>query len=232
VQSGWAPTPPPPNDSEPVSAVATDPATVAQMHALLKTTETLREQASRGQSDAVRAAATEFVASLQPDPSTPDPWMDPLASIRAQAETLATHETDEQAAAALARIARACGDCHVSADVQERVASTLDRGDTPELGSTEADAMRVHDWSTQRMWDSLIAPDKDRWVEGTTLFVLLPSCVDLDPADVEHTLRCDRARAVARRAHVVSDLDGRTSVMGDLLGTCASCHRAALPPAG
>jgi len=215
-----------------VGAVATDAVTVAQMHTLLETTQTLREHASRGQSDAVRAAAAEFVASLQPDSSTPDPWLDPLASIRAQAETLATHETDAQAATALARIARACGDCHISADVQERVGATLDRGAAPPMGSTEADAMPVHDWSTRRMWDSLVIPDKDRWVEGTTLFVLLPSCVELDPADVEHALRCDRARAVARRAHLVSDLDGRTSLMGDLLGTCASCHRAAGPPAG
>ena len=215
-----------------MAAVATDAATVAQMHALLETTTTLREHASRGESDAVRAAATQFVASLQPDPDTPDSWLDPLAGIRAQAETLATHETDAQAAAALAQIARTCGDCHLSAEVQGRVAATLDRGDAPDVGSTEADAMRVHDWSTQRMWDSLVIPDKDRWVEGTTLFVLLPSCVDLDPADVEHTLRCDRARAVARRAHVVSGLEARTSVMGDLLETCASCHRTALAPAG
>ncbi len=212
--------------------MATDPATVAQMHALLDTTETLRDLASRGRSEAVRKAAAEFVASLRPDTATPGPWQDPLANIRTQAETLATHESDAQAAAALARIAQTCGDCHVSADVQARVAAKLEQGAAPPMGTTEPEAMRVHDWSSQRMWDSLVIPDKDRWVEGTTMFVLLPSCVDLDPADVEHTLRCDRARAVARRAHIVSDLDGRTSVMGDLLGTCASCHRAASSPAG
>ncbi len=231
VQSDWTPAAPPPDNVEP-AAVATDVATVAQMHALLEATSTLREQASRGQSDAVRAAATEFVASLQPEPSTPGVWLDPLASIRTQAEALASHETDAQAAVALAHIARACGDCHVSTGVQQSVAKTLERGPAPPLGSTEADAMGVHDWATQRMWDSLIVPDKDRWVEGTTLFVLLPSCVDQDLADVEHGLRCDRARAIARRAHVVSELDGRTSLMGDLLGTCASCHRAASAPQG
>ncbi len=211
--------------------VAPDPETVAQMHALLETTETLRDQAAMGKSDELRAAAAEFAASLKPDPDTPDPWRDPLASIRAQAETLAKHETDAEAAGALANIARACGDCHVSANVQERVATTLDRGAAPEVGATEAAAMRVHGWSTQHMWDSLVVPDKDRWVEGTTMFVLLPSCVDLDPKDEEHNQRCKQAHAVARRAHVVDDLDGRTSLMGDLLSTCAPCHRAATAPA-
>lgn len=123
-------------------------------------------------------------------------------------------------------------DCHVSLDIQERVATALDQGVAPEVGTTEADAMRVHDCSTQRMWDSLVVPDKGRWVEGTTLFVPLPSCVDQDRKNVERGMLCDRARAVARRAHVVSDLDGRTSLTGDLLGTCAACHRSVFPPAG
>jgi len=226
VQSEWSPSPPPEGKAADPTTSPADPATLAQMHALLGSTETLRELASRGESDALRAEAKAFAASLRPSDTVPEGWRDPLDLVHAEAVVLSEHTDDATAAKALARIAQTCGDCHQSAGAQDSVSHALDRGPSPDVGETEAEAMLIHRWSTGQMWDSLVAPDGDRWIEGTTMFVMLPSCAERGTS-ADQAQRCKQARAIARKAHVVTDARGRTALMGELLSTCAPCHRAA-----
>lgn len=231
VQSEWTPNPPPEHEAPTTpQADPADPATLAQMHALLGATEILRDRASRGETASLKEEAQALAASLQPDTSRPERWQGPLDVVRAQALAIAEDGDDTTAADALARIAHTCGDCHESASAQAAVSATIRRGPAPDVGKTEAEAMVIHRWATGQMWDSLVIPDGDRWIEGTTMFVLLPACSDRPDIHPDQAQRCKQAQNIARRAHVTDDRDARTALMGELLATCAPCHRAANAP--
>ena len=165
VTSGWTPSP----QAEPAAAPqpgqpVSDPATLAQMHALLGATEILRDRAARGETESLQAEARALVASLQPQDDAPATWQCALDLVRAEATVIAEGGDDVAAANALAQIAHICGDCHESTGAQQAVASTVRRGPAPDVGETEADAMAVHRWATGQMWDSLVIPDGDRWI--------------------------------------------------------------------
>jgi len=208
----------------------TDPATLAQMHALLGETEILRDRAMRGETESLMAEAQALVDALQPEDGVTETWQSSLDGVRAQARVIAKDGDDVASANALAQIAHTCGDCHESTGAQQAVASTIRRGPAPNVGETEAEAMVIHRWATGQMWDSLVIPDADRWVEGTTMFVLLPACGDRPDIHPDQAQRCKEAQNIARRAHVTDDRDTRTALMGELLATCAPCHRAANAP--
>lgn len=229
VTSTWAPSPPRPLPTS-ENAEPTDPEAVAQMHELLGATEILRAAAARGDSQSVMEEAGGLARSLSLDESAPASWRDSLEIVRAEAQAIADSGEDAVVARALARVAKACGDCHLSAGVSTAVARVLKRGPAPPVGETDAEAMLMHRWSTGQMWDSLVVPAPDRWVEGTTMFVLLPSCTERPDVSSEHLERCQQAKAIARRAHLEDDASGRVTSMGRLLATCAPCHRASTAP--
>ena len=62
------------------------------------------------------------------------------------------------------------------------------------------------------------------------MFVLLPSCGERPDVHPDQAQRCKQAQSIARRAHVTDDRHTRRARMGELLATCAPCHRATTAP--
>ncbi|MBA3455192.1 MAG: hypothetical protein H0T42_19030 [Deltaproteobacteria bacterium] len=89
--------------------------------------------------------------------------------------------------------------------------------------------MASHQWAASRMWEGLIGPSNDRWLEGARLLsgarwsIVAEGNVapELGVAD-----DVARVRLYASRAIVAKTQDDRAATYGEILGTCARCHHA------
>lgn len=238
--SGTAPAP-----AEP----AHDSALAEQMHERFAWVSAIQEVTIHGDVAEARSLAGELLARLPaPDEPAPEPWRPHVNALRGELEGL-THADDlRDTGASVARLALACGRCH--ADVQ--VHPELPELPEPVQGGTIRDAMHGHQWAVDRMWEGLIGPSDERWIRGSTMFVALPGCKALGAAgddlegpprmatteagDAEGQALCRHAQSLARRGHVTRSLEGRATIYGRLLATCAECHAGAgragtVPPA-
>lgn len=129
-----------------------------------------------------------------------------------------------QAAAITARLAANCGACH------QRLGAEVERGireDTTEAPSS-ATGMSRHLWAADRMWTGLLAPDEGTWRAGASSLASAP----LVPARVAPaaaatvTELAGRLHGMAVAADTATDTAVRTALYGELLATCARCHRA------
>jgi cytochrome c553 len=143
--------------------------------------------------------------------------------MKAAARDAAAAENLEQAAAAVTTMAGACGGCHHALDVVPVLPPLpeLDQGRTPKA------AMHRHAWAADRMWEGLVVPSEERWIQGTSMFSFAPGCESGDerkPRDERETL-CHRVRALGGRAHVTEAWPERLEIHARLLATCAACHQ-------
>lgn len=228
VQSSWNPAGPRPRKPVVEPTPTSDPQTVQAMHALLSDTDALRDAAIWGDHAKMHALATALEVRMRPSLEPDAPWQDAMSTVHVQVQRLANATNNTQSADALARIAKTCGDCHVA--THATVGERLDRGPAPRPGPSSAEVMRVHRWATQQMWDSLVVPDQDRWVQGTTMFLVLPRCAGRSDVTAATTVDCNRASAIARKAHL-DETPHRVDRMAELLTTCAPCHLAPAPQA-
>lgn len=194
------------------------------MHAWMLQLADVRDAAVAGDLDAVHAGARTWLGALQDDVA-PD-WDAQVADVRREATTLSEAESLDKAAEAIARLAGSCGRCHETKGVVDAVDEHLPPDTDPPKGDSPQEVMRQHRWAAARMWEGLVGPSEPRWTRGTTMFVILPDCPE-DTGATEGPDRCHEARALARRAHVVEASEGRISLYGRLLTTCADCHTAA-----
>ena len=90
-------------------------------------------------------------------------------------------------------------------------------------------SMRRHQWAMDRLWDALVVPSDDAWNAGALALAEAP----LVPEQL--TPSKSPAPRVAELAQTVHDLglkaasadrgDARAEVYGELLATCAECHK-------
>jgi len=225
VRADWDPSGPahhPPASADPEP---TEPGPhAAQMHSWFDGVTAARDAMIAGDGPAVTVAAEQLSAALPAGPGTvPKTWRPSIDQLRADAVEL-QHATELGAAAsAIARMANTCGQCHASLGVVPAVEAALVTDDAVPRGATAHDVMRGHAFGAERMWEGMVLPSTDRWVRGTTMFVITPDCPQ-DGATAGSDSRCDRTRALARRAHLVDDPRGRVALYGEILVTCAGCH--------
>ncbi len=191
------------------------------MHRWLLDLGALRDAVVQGDLPAVQIDAQRWVAGLDGDVVE---WKDSLIEIRAEAERLATAESLQHAAVSVAKLAGDCGRCHEARGVVELVAGGLPPDRDPPPSGHQPDEMARHQWAAVRMWEGLVAPSVPRWIRGTTMFAILPDCPSERDAQTEAVRRCERPRAIARRARRSDNRVARVSLYGRLLTTCADCH--------
>ena len=121
-------------------------------------------------------------------------------------------------------VARTCGDCHTSFGRPGILV------EPPGAMSSGAHAsMRRHQWAMDRLWDALVVPSDDAWNAGALALAEAP----LVPEQL--TPSKSPAPRVEELAQTVHDLglkaasadrgDARAEVYGELLATCAECHK-------
>ena len=182
--------------------------------------------------DAVIAATLDElpdVAGELADHKAPDSlakYRDPIVTMRSAAEAAQKTGNVTVAAAATADLARACGDCHLAANVAPSLpAEPLPPGED----ATKAHMLR-YDYAVRELWAGLVIPSDERWSGGARALTQKPlkrgdffedwevtdRMIELDQN--VHKMRGDVVAAATR--------DERVKLFGDLIANCASCHAA------
>lgn len=188
--------------------------------------EAMRAAVVRADVQGVNAAALELRRRLPLAALPRDARHDELP-LREAVARAATAPDLYAAAGATAAVAEACGRCHAKRGVQFPQ-PTGPRPDPTLEGS--AAAMARHHWAARRMWDGLLLPSQDAFVEAAAVLGpgdLVPTGTPvgstLPPLSVELEIRVHDLAAQAART---PDPAARARATGTLLETCGVCHSA------
>jgi len=190
------------------------------MHASFDLIRAIERLLIRGKlEDAKRFAAT---MSEPADAPAHGPWASQVILVRDRAAAVARATTVAQACQLEARLAAACGGCHV-----ETAAAPKFRAYPPAPSDRPAIAARMarHRWAADRLWEGIVGGGDEPWRAG--LEVLAAAPLDWGErtatrAQLARQLQHDAAQA---RERVPGDsFDARASAYGAMLATCAACH--------
>lgn len=182
----------------------------------------LRVFATNGDLDRLRATATEL-AGLEETWGMPPRADAYLERMRAGARRAAAAGSRDEAATAVAEVAWACGDCHLTNDVSlgDRFQVAPPLVDDPAVRHTN-----YLSWVSRLLWDGLVGPSERMWNAGAgalTGVEGVPAPVaEVPPGDLER----DGAtlRELGARALTVDEPSERVRLLADIWTTCASCH--------
>lgn len=152
-----------------------------------------------------------------------------LAELQGFALQAGRATTLEDAAHAMAGIAMTCGSCH-----QQNIAEPV-TGKTAALDEGEdiAAHMSRHAWAAERLWEGLVMPSDARWLKGSRVLVEAPfepeALSEASSDDVavlkEVELLAERCNSIGVKAEGAAEPSERASLYGELLTTCAYCHK-------
>lgn len=167
-----------------------------------------------------------------------------LADLRDQAHWLETQQLDDATTAAARRIehapdvaaasaelgalGRACSGCHLQRDIRV----TRYQEPLPADDGTLAARMQRHAWGAARLWQGVSGPADDAWLEGARVMATTPLEVSRmmhERPNVEVVELAGRLSEQTTRAAAVIDRDSRATLLGEVMQTCAECHRIAHP---
>lgn len=149
-----------------------------------------------------------------------------IRAMRQAAEQAQKAPNTTEAAAAVASIARACGDCHVAAGVKP----VLPSDDLP----PDEDATKAHmlhrDFAARELWAGLVMPSDERWARGAQALNAKPLKKGDFFEDWEVTdalIQLDaKVYGMRDRVMAASTRDERVAVYAELITNCATCHGA------
>lgn len=165
-----------------------------------------------GDLDSARRAGA-FLAGDEWTSNLRDDWKPHLGKVQSSARHVAVALDLPAAARAAGELAQACAGCH------EQVAKPS--FELPKLAD-DASAMTRHVWATDALWWGLFAPSDAAWNAGAEALGGAPLVLSDAPA----------VEAIAQRTYQVAHLargargEQRARLFGELLTTCASCHRS------
>lgn len=153
----------------------------------------------------------------------PAAWRPRLDALRAGARRASLAEDVPGTAVELARLSRECGECHAESGAAP---SWPDEG---EVGAETPAPMARHRWAADRMWEGLVGPAPERYRRGAEALADAPlhdgELLVGTSSPVEVVELAGRVRRIAGQAAVEEQPGARATLYGELLATCASCHR-------
>jgi len=192
-----------------------------RMHARFAASRTLEQAIVFGDLERARKEARTIRELVDPD--VLPAWQPYLTGVRDAARQVELATSLVAAANTSAELGHRCAKCHEAAAGTLRFA----KDPAPEPRGKLAMTMASHQWAASRMWEGLIGPAPERWLEGARALVRAPLAIvaegDLPP---ELAVGDDvaRLRLLARRAPDARTSDARAKLYGELLGTCVGCH--------
>jgi cytochrome c553 len=197
------------------------------MHTRLSATRRIERAIAFGDLAAARREAG-VVAKLD-EPDLLPAWRPYVDQIRASAAQIELAESLVAAAKTSALLGRRCAQCHDAAGAKIVFPKQAPPPSGPKLGSY----MASHQWATERLWEGLVGPSNERWLEGARALALAPLAIVAEgdlPPDLAVGDDVARIRLLARRAQAAKAQDDRAALYGDLLATCAGCHATIRDP--
>jgi cytochrome c553 len=193
-----------------------------RMHVRFAATRRLERGIAFGSLDAVHAEAG-LVARLD-EPDLPAAWRTYVDQIRASARQIELAQDLVTAARTSALLGRRCAQCHEAADVKIAFAKEA----PPPAGRKLPSHMAGHEWATARLWEGLIGPSSERWLEGARALTKAPLAIVAEGDNLPPELAVGddvaRIRLLATRAQATRTQDERAALYSDLLSTCTRCH--------
>lgn len=183
----------------------------------------MRDAVVRGELHNVSGPAG-WIAEHMADQVMPDAWKASVGEMRRASKALAEAENLPDAARSLAEVAAACGRCHQRISGPEIFIT-----DPPAQTSEVVGRMERHVWATDRMWDGIVGPSNAAWLAGSEAIQDVPlRRGDLAaggglPPEAEKLAQ--RVKTLGTEASQASSAEERVRVYGELLSTCANCHR-------
>jgi cytochrome c553 len=186
----------------------------------------LRVFAANGDLARLRVTATEL-AGLEETWGMPPGADAYLQRVHAAARRAAAAGSVPEAATAVAEVARACGDCHLTNDATlgERFQVAAPRVDDPAVRHTN-----YLSWVSRLLWDGLVGPSERMWRTGAEA---LSGAEGLPPPRARSVPAGDIDRAGATlhelgtRALAEDDPQERIRLLAAIWTTCADCHTQA-----
>lgn len=139
-------------------------------------------------------------------------WKEHMAPMYAAASEYVGASSLHGAATAVGKLGLACASCHHVLGGPNPAASG---------GAEPPPSMQAHAWAIERLWFGLIGPSDNAWAEGAKHLTERP-IVASDVVSVDAEAR--KLQALGRIA-VDTKGDQRGAVFGDIMNTCATCHR-------
>ena len=207
--------------------IAEDESEVAtHMHEHLDRITAIKAHIIMGQLDAVRAPAT-WLAEHKSVAGLPANFLPYVEMMREYARQVIAAPDLDSAATAVSSMARTCGNCHLSNDIELK----FGYDQMPEGLTDTVSHMQRHQWAADRLWEGLIGPSDFAWDLGSDMLVDVP----LHAADVTDEVTSDAdATAIDQMAHRIHVLggrgtdartpDSRSGLYAEILGLCADCH--------
>jgi mono/diheme cytochrome c family protein len=139
-------------------------------------------------------------------------------------------QADDLAAAGLelGRLAGACGSCHAAAGFVADVPTTT----APPETKTLVGQMARHAWGAARLWEGVTGPAEQAWLDGALVIAETPMAISTVMRDKPNAFAFELAERLhdeALRARGATDFDARANLYGEMMATCASCHRILRP---
>ncbi len=159
----------------------------------------------------------------------PEGWEAHDPEIRAYARLVSEANTFEEAASAAAKMAQNCGSCHRDVRAQPRVLELGARGVPPSDVIATVPHMLRHQWAVHQMWIGIINPSDEAWTKGAEVL----ADAALEPENItdqtEHTPRVGelaaRVHELGAQALETQVWTLRAEIYGELLASCAGCHK-------
>jgi len=157
-------------------------------------------------------------------------WKAELEAVRATAKELSTVASLTKATPLAARLAGQCGNCHVTMTT----ITSFQWSPVPNDGPTVVHRMLRHRWALKRLWEGLVGPSTTSWFEGTKILAADALPVAKLAKASANTAQVGKfastLQGLAKRGQKADTHAARTAIYGELLGTCAGCHKLTRKP--
>ena len=155
----------------------------------------------------------------------PPEWEPFFRTVRDAANMAAKATTLGAAGSAVAKIAVACGNCHVANAVNLEFG--YDQKPALDLDDLVSHMQR-HQWAVDRMWEGIFGPSDIAWNRGTDMLIDIALYMGDVPVD---SGTAAEARDVDRRIHSLGGkatqtqtVDSRQALYSEVVSLCGNCH--------
>jgi hypothetical protein len=213
-----------PETSAPTAAPLQQKTTVpARMEDHEKHGAAMRDAVARGDLEGAHREAS-LLANLRFDRGIDPTWRQKLDSMTTAAANVANSTDLTEASHDLGVVAKTCGDCHNAIGIPgPAIGEPL-----PEDSGVRA-RMITHQWAVAQLWDGLIVPSDKAWKAGARALAEAPLSPELLTPGKTPVPKVGMLTASVhdrgRRAETLEDAEARAALFGDLIATCAECHR-------
>jgi hypothetical protein len=205
---------------------ASSPATAAKMNEHMRDAGRIKEAVIAGDLDDARSAARRLSEQLAAD-ELPEAQRPRVREAVRLAEVALDTDDLAVAASAVAGLGLVCGECHAAVAGGPK-GLTIGAAPAPAERDPKAQMTR-HQWAADHMWLALVARTDGAWRTAAEALASAPLDIEAITADVELTedvLRLpDRVHELGRRAGATGSWDERATIYGEVLASCAACHR-------